>query len=136
MSADAKADQLTMYCVPKATPVNGEWRPHVLKARRILVKSWICLLLVHEQDKVASWKIRFCVFQSRDEGNQQRNPTSSTQHCWSVPWHSQLFQTDEAFTVDVRKHTHTARHHTEIIRMQENKTVIQTNGSNFWEGII
>ena len=27
-----------------------------------------------------------------------------TQHHWSVPWQSQLFQTDEAFTVDGHKH--------------------------------
>ena len=54
MSADARADRLTMYCVPKATPVNGECKPYVLKARRILVKLWLCPLLVYEQDKAAS----------------------------------------------------------------------------------
>ena len=33
-----------------------------------------------------------------------------TQHHWSVPWQSQLFQTDEAFTVDGHKHTNTHTH--------------------------
>ena len=42
------------YCLPKATPVNGECKPYVLKARHILVKFWLCLLLVYEQDKAAS----------------------------------------------------------------------------------
>ena len=49
-------------------------------------------------------------FQSSDEGNRQRNPASSTQHPWSVPWQSWLIQTYEAFTVDGRKHTHTYIH--------------------------
>ena len=31
---------------------NGRCRPYVLKARRTLATSWLCPLLVHEQDKV------------------------------------------------------------------------------------
>ena len=81
--------------------------------RRILVKSWLCLLL--NRIKRLAERL-YSAFQSRDKGSRQRNPTSSTQHRWSVPWQSQLFQTDEAFAVDGRKHTHT---HTNTQQQQQ-----------------
>ena len=49
-----EVDRLTMLSGARAMPDNGKWRPYVLKARRSLVKSWLCPLLVPEQDKVAS----------------------------------------------------------------------------------
>ena len=35
---------------------NGKCGPYTLKSRRTLVKSWLCLLLLCELDKVASKK--------------------------------------------------------------------------------
>ena len=35
---------------------NGRCRPYILKARRTLATSWLCPLLVHEQDKVVRQK--------------------------------------------------------------------------------
>ena len=54
-----------MQCIPNSTPVNGESRPNVLKVRRILVKSWLCPLLVYVQDKAASSKVRLYIPKER-----------------------------------------------------------------------
>ena len=60
VSADAKADWPTigLRCSTdrRRCLFNGRWGPHVLKARRALVKSWFYPLLVCKQDKVASKK--------------------------------------------------------------------------------
>ena len=90
-------------------PGNGKWRPYVLKVRRTLAKSWLCPLLVCEQDKVASYKglVLILKWQWRDLV-EKRSVFNTTSLICSLIF--QLFQTDETFTVNGRKHTHTDRH--------------------------
>ena len=78
---------------------------YVLKARRTLVKSWLCPILVCEQDKVDSWK--GLVLHSKVAMKGLVIGKKRLQHnIVDLSLAFQLIQTDETFTVNVHKHTH------------------------------
>ena len=52
MSADARGRSAYDVALARVMSDNGKWRSYVLKVRRILVNSWLCPLLVCEQNKV------------------------------------------------------------------------------------
>ena len=73
-----------------------------------LVKSWLCPLLVCEQDKAASKKgsVLHTTVVMKGLGRENK----SLQHSIIDLSPGIPTQTDEAFTVDERKHTHTHTH--------------------------
>ena len=77
----------------------------IWQARRTLVKSWLCLLLVCEQDKVARLSAKVAM-KGLGRGKKRLSTTSLI---YSLTF--QLFQTDEVFMVNGREtHTHTHTH--------------------------
>ena len=82
--------------------LNEGLMPYVLKARRTLVKSWLCPLLVCEQDKVDSWK--GLVLHSKVAMKGLVIGKKRLQHnIVDLSLAFQLIQTDETFTVNVHK---------------------------------
>ena len=75
-----------------------------MKARRILVTSWVCSLLVYEQDKAASWKVRFCIPKYRwREPEEKSNIFNTTSLICSMA--SQLRQMKPSRWMDVNTNT-------------------------------
>ena len=89
----------------------------LLKARRTLPKTWLCPLVVCEQDKVASWCLGL-VFHSEVAmkglgGEKKRIEHNILDLFPDIP----TIQKNETFTVNRRKHAHTHTHthtHTHI----------------------
>ena len=102
-----EVDQLIMLCKVRAMSDNGKRRPYVLKVRCALAKLWLRPLLVCEQDKVTSQKssvLHSKVAMKGTDGGKKCFTISVSLICSLI---FQLFYTDEAFTVNGRKHIDT-----------------------------